>query len=152
QNWLTATDDVMQDSSPPQPLRKLSLAESAAASRDVTEVALPIVHPRHLPKTALLVAGMHRSGTSALARVLSLLGCDLPKPLMGGGASNEAGHWEREAIADFNDALLESAGSSWHDWLAFNPGWYRSPKGEEFKERAAALLAQEFGASRLFVL
>ena len=32
-------------------------------------------------KTAILVAGMHRSGTSALARTLSLLGCDLPKTL-----------------------------------------------------------------------
>ena len=96
--------------------------------------------------------GTERSGTSPLTRVFSLLGCDLPKTLMEGTASNETGHWESQAVADFNDALLESAGSSWHDWLAFNPGWYRSPKAEEFKERAGTLLAQEFGASRLFVL
>src|SRR5262245_11007788 len=151
-NWLTATDDLMQDSSPSQPLRKLSRAESASAPRDMAEGGLPVAHPRRLPKTALVVAGMHRSGTSAITRVLSLLGCDLPKTLMGGAASNEAGHWESQTLADFNDALLESAGSSWHDWLLFNPGWYRSPKAEEFKERAGALLAQEFGASRLFVL
>jgi hypothetical protein len=83
---------------------------------------------------------------------LSLLGCDLPKTLMGAAAANETGHWESQAIADFNDALLDSAGSNWHDWLAFNPGWYRSPKAEEFKERALEVLGQEFGTSRLFVL
>src|SRR5262245_64476851 len=113
----------MQESSPSQPLRKLSRAESASAPREMAEVGLPVAHPRHLPKTALVVAGMHRSGTSALTRVLSLLGCDLPKTLMAGAASNETGHWESQAVADFNDELLESAGSSWHDWLAFNAGW-----------------------------
>jgi hypothetical protein len=95
---------------------------------------------------------MHRSGTSALARVLSLLGCDLPKTLMGVFKGNETGHWESEAIRNFNDTVLESAGSAWDDWLAFNPGWYRSPKADEFKMRAVALLADEFGSSRLFVL
>ena len=46
-------------------------------------------------RRAIVVAGSHRSGTSALARVLSLVGCDLPKhvmpPLAG---NNELGFWE----------------------------------------------------------
>lgn len=103
-------------------------------------------------RIAVLVLGMHRSGTSALTRVVSLLGCDLPKDLMAANPTNEAGHWESSAIARLNDEILSSAGSTWHDWLAFNPGWYASPKAAEFKERALAALAEEFGTSRLFVL
>lgn len=95
---------------------------------------------------------MHRSGTSALARVLNLLGCDLPKTLMQPSPSNEAGHWESDAIYRLNDRILESAGTTWHDWLELNPKWFDSPKAEEFRDEAIAALNDEFGASRLFVL
>lgn len=103
-------------------------------------------------RVGVLVLGMHRSGTSALARVLNLLGCDLPKTLVQSAPSNEAGHWESLPIARFNDRILESAGSTWWDWMPFNPGWYSSPKAADFKEEALSLLDDEFGGSRLFVL
>jgi hypothetical protein len=103
-------------------------------------------------RTCVLVLGMHRAGTSALARVLNLVGCDLPKTLIGANKSNETGHWESEAIARFNDRLLASAGSTWDDWLAFNPGWFTSPKAAQFHEEALSVLDEEFGSSRLFVL
>lgn len=103
-------------------------------------------------RTCVLILGMHRSGTSALARVFNLLGCDLPKTLMGGDESNLPGHWESSEIRDFNERILKSAGSSWHDWLEFNPGWFESPKAEEYLEEAKVILHSEFGHSRFFVL
>ena len=103
-------------------------------------------------RIGMLVLGMHRSGTSALSRVLSLLGCDLPKTLMEGREDNETGHWESDALCSVNDEILASAGSNWFDWLPFNPGWYDSPKMEDYKDRALAVLEEEFGASRLLVL
>lgn len=103
-------------------------------------------------RVGVLVLGMHRSGTSALTRVLSLLGCDLPKTLVPAHPSNEAGHWESLPIVELNDDILNSAGTNQNDWLAFNPGWYASPKAAEFKERALSALAEEFGKSRLFAL
>lgn len=103
-------------------------------------------------RIGVVVLGMHRSGTSALTRVLSLLGCDLPKTLMPTASSNEAGHWESLPIAQLNDEILKSAGSHWHDWLAVNPGWASSPKAGEFKEKAIAAIGEQFGSSRLFVL
>jgi hypothetical protein len=103
-------------------------------------------------RIAVLVLGMHRSGTSALTRVLSLLGCDLPKTLVDPHPSNETGHWESLPIVRLNDGILSSAGSNWHDWLAFNAGWHSSPKAFEFKEKALAALEEEFGRSRLLVL
>ena len=95
---------------------------------------------------------MHRSGTSAVTRVLASLGCDLPKTLMEADSNNAMGYWESTEIADLNDAILVSAGSSWDDWEAFNPEWYASPIAEGFRERARAVLTSEFGDSRLFVL
>ena len=106
-------------------------------------------------RVAILVAGMHRSGTSAVTRILSLAGCDLPKNLMTGDVANkfnERGFWEPRSIADLNDEVLASAGSAWDDWRAFDSGWYVSPIAEEFRERARAVLNEEFGTSRLFVL
>jgi hypothetical protein len=103
-------------------------------------------------RTGVIVLGMHRSGTGALTRVLGLLGCDLPKTLMDGNKTNETGHWESTPVCRLNDRMLESAGSSWDDWLPLNPDWFRSPKVEEFRAEAAGLLASEFGASSFFVL
>lgn len=103
-------------------------------------------------RVGVLVLGMHRSGTSALARVLNLLGCDLPKTLMDASPANEAGYWESRAIMNLNDEILSSAGSNWRDWLAFNSGWYASPRAAEFKEKALTVLEEEFTHSRLFVL
>ncbi|MGP0565579.1 MULTISPECIES: glycosyltransferase [unclassified Nitrospina] len=98
-------------------------------------------------KVAVLVAGMHRSGTSALTRTLNLLGCDLPKT-----PSNDPDHWESKVIMDLNDAILESGGSFWHDWERFNPGWRDSPLVDAFRARARDALSSEFGNSPLFVL
>ncbi|WP_156370293.1 hypothetical protein [Novosphingobium sp. Leaf2] len=102
--------------------------------------------------TCVLVLGAHRSGTSALTRVLNTQGCALPATLMGPNVGNESGHWESEAISAFNDELMSSAGTSWDDWQPFNDDWYRSPIAERFANRARALVRQEFEDAPLFVL
>ena len=107
---------------------------------------------RKMKKTAILIAGMHRSGTSLLARILNICGCDLPKTLMEPNPSNKTGHWESEKLKILNDDILASAGSSWDDWDSFNPQWYASPVADGFRERALTILEGEFGDSRLFVL
>jgi len=103
-------------------------------------------------RKGILVLGMHRSGTSALTRMLHLLGCQLPKQVMSEGVGNEFGHWESAPIASFNDEVLASAGSSWDDWLPFNSDWYQSPVVYDFVNRGRAWLTEEFGSSPLFVL
>ncbi len=103
-------------------------------------------------RRAVLVLGMHRSGTSALARVLSLRGVDLPAHLMAPNRGNQTGYWEPAPIVAFNDELLDYFGTAWDDPFAAvqlpEPGLV--PR--RFHHRARALLEQEFGDSRLFVL
>jgi len=63
--------------------------------------------------TAIMVLGMHRSGTSALTRVLNLLGADLPDDLMPANAYNKSGYWEPSAVVALNDAWLDKAEAAW---------------------------------------
>lgn len=104
-------------------------------------------------RRAVVVLSMHRSGTSALTRMLGLLGCDLPATLIPGRAGdNETGFWESQPVVDLNEAICASAGSFWNDWLPLDEGWLGSPLRQAFAERAQAVLRDELGASRLFVL
>ncbi len=104
-------------------------------------------------RICVLVVGMHRSGTSALTRVLNLVGCDLAERLVKPSPNdNELGFWESRALVDLNEEILASAGSMWDDAAALNPAWFQSPKCVEFKRRAAELLAREYAGSSLFAL
>ena len=107
---------------------------------------------RAATRTGILVAGMHRSGTSALARVLTLAGCDLPQTLVEAKPDNVAGFWESPRVVELNDAILASAGSCWDDWRPLERGWHASPAAGPFRERAVEVLRQEYGESGLFVL
>jgi GT2 family glycosyltransferase len=103
-------------------------------------------------RRAIVVLGMHRSGTSALTRVISLLGADLPSNLMPASSDNEAGFFESNDLMNIHDDLLESAGSDWQDWRAFNSDWYTSPAAPVFKERVLDVLRHDYADSRLFVI
>lgn len=113
----------------------------------------PRVTPRaRVRKSAVVIAGMHRSGTSVVARTLSLLGCALPRTLVESDRYNERGYWESQAVLNLNDEILASAGSSWDDWEPVNPAWFHSPVAAEFRDRARDVLSSEFGTAPLFVL
>ena len=103
-------------------------------------------------KVAILVAGMHRSGTSALTRVLNIAGCDLPKTLVSPRRGNLAGFWESQPIANLNQEILASANSFWDDLRLLDRNWYSSSVADGFRERAQEILQEEFGSSTLFVL
>lgn len=103
-------------------------------------------------RTAVIVLGMHRSGTSAFARVASLLGCDLPKNLMPADKGNDLGHWESNSVTSLNERLLATAGSKWDDWTPLNKGWEKSAVSPAFLAEAQKVLKDEYGNSPLFVL
>lgn len=103
-------------------------------------------------RTYMLVLGMHRSGTSALTRTLSLGGADLPERLMAPSSSNETGYWESKALVAFNDRLLADLGSTWRDWgrldLAIaGPGFRQAAK-----RGIQDILAADYGDARLAVV
>lgn len=115
---------------------------------------MPEVGPQggSIGRRALVVAGMHRSGTSAMARTLSLLGAALPVHLMDGHADNPTGFWESEKLADLNDEILTTLDSEWDDVFSFRPRPYLSNFDRVFVGRAVELLQQEFGDAELIAL
>jgi hypothetical protein len=95
---------------------------------------------------------MHRSGTSALTRVLNLLGCALPDNLLGAGVGNETGHWEAASAVTLNDQIFASAGTRWDDWGPLNDDWRQSPLRDEMLHKAAAVIEEHADLGSLFAI
>lgn len=100
----------------------------------------------------IIVLGMHRSGTSAVAGVLTKLGGAAPGTLFPPDSGNARGYFESTRFMHLHDELLSSAGSCWHDWRKFNPAWHRSPTADAFKQRAKQIFEAEFGNATLPIL
>ena len=92
------------------------------------------------------ILGMHRSGTSLLTRLLSLLGVELGPDahLMAPTKFNPTGFWEHEGIVALNDELLARLGGRWQEPPPLAPGWERDPALDDLREKARALVAADF--------
>ena len=89
----------------------------------------------------LVIAGMHRSGTSALARSCNLLGVDLGDDFIPTQPDNRSGFWEDATVKDADDALLASHGMLWDDVGPLPQPWRDGFGGGEVRERLRATLA-----------
>lgn len=104
------------------------------------------------PRKAILVLGMHRSGTSALSGLIAAHGAAPPKHLLPGSLHNPKGHWESTPLTLADDDLLTAAASSWHDWLPLDRQWLQSPAAERFRHTINAVILSEFGDAPLFFI
>jgi len=105
-----------------------------------------------MKRQAILVLGMHRSGTSALGGVISALGAAGPKTLIGAGPCNPRGFFESLPLALAHDELLASAASCWHDWRQLNPRWLHSKAAESHRQKIRTILIDEFGDEPLIYI
>ena len=134
------------------PTVKLKVLREGSSKRE-RQHRRSVVTPFPSRKSALIVLGMHRSGTSPMTRVLNLLGGDLPSNLMPPApGDNELGFWEPDDIVRIHDELLSSAGSSWDDVSPFPESWYGSNVVDGFRERILHILERDFSRSAIFVL
>ena len=108
--------------------------------------------PSRSPRLALLVLGMHRSGTSALARVLNLRGLDIGSQLLPASENNRTGFWESRELVELHEELLERLGQGWQSITALPAGWWRKPGMEELRQRFLSYLERDFGNSSAFVI
>ena len=106
---------------------------------------------RHL----LLIAGMHRSGTSALCAALERCGVSFGSNLLSPMAGvNEDGFWEDADVVALNEQLLERLGGT---WFAPPPGlgevdWNSTTWSDLHGPAARTLLARGFGPAPLQAL
>lgn len=102
--------------------------------------------------TAVLILGMHRSGTSSVAGALVRLGGDAPLHMMAPQSDNERGYWESSVIMEMNGDVLAAGDSDWTDWRKFDCGHIGGPFVDGLRARAKATLIAEFADARIPVI
>ena len=104
-----------------------------------------------MQKQLLVVLGMHRSGTSAIARGLQVLGASLGDALVPAGFDNPKGFWEDRDILRINEALLAELQSAYDHVGLLDPD-ERSPVIAALENDARTALAQKFAQVDFFAL
>ena len=102
------------------------------------------------PRTAILISGMHRSGTSAITRVISLLGAGLPDDMIEAKSDNERGFWEGREVIALDERALEKFGSWWGGWQSIDTK--RLLASKKLVASARELVRKEFSDADFIVL
>ena len=101
-------------------------------------------------KDAVLVVGMHRSGTSVLTRGLKALGVQLGDHLASSAEDNLRGFWEDKDVLDVNEKILRALGRRWD---SVSPVPLASLQNEVFRslrDEGRTLLKERFGKESLW--
>jgi len=93
---------------------------------------------------------MHRSGTSAVAAALHVLGLDVGSEsgLMAADAANPEGYLEIGAIADLDDEILALLGGRWDAPPVLAEGWANDPALTPWVRRAMTTRASHLPGDR----
>lgn len=91
------------------------------------------------------VLGMHRSGTSLVARLVNLLGVDLgaSASLATPAPDNPGGYWEHADLKRLNDEILMTLGGRWDEPPPLPPGWEMQPRLAALRDVARRRLDAE---------
>ena len=97
----------------------------------------------------LIVAGMHRSGTSLIAGLLQQLGWDVgpAADLMKPKQDNPRGFFEHLPAVRVNDRVLYRMGGSWRSPPALPPGWELDSRLDDLRDEAGAVIRRLRAAS-----
>lgn len=103
-------------------------------------------------RAALVVAGMHRSGTSAMARVLGLAGAGMPERVIKAASDNPLGFWEPRDVVALNDEIFRTVGSNWNDIFGARVAALAEPLWRDFLPRARSVIALNYARGDLAVM
>ena len=101
---------------------------------------------------AVLVLGMHRSGTSAVTRILNLLGVSLGSDLMRPGGDNPSGFWEQQQAVAIHESLLAALGMAWDDPRPLPVDWLHGSAAATARTAIIELVRREFGGCALWAV
>ncbi|MEP6818525.1 MAG: sulfotransferase [bacterium] len=104
-------------------------------------------HPastRDNPTAVTCITGMHRSGTSLVARLLHECGMALgpERELKKPAADNLDGYFENRKFVRLNENIITQFGGRWNHPPSFPPGWELTPEASQFLEPAKNLVSQ----------
>jgi hypothetical protein len=87
---------------------------------------------------------MHRSGTSALARGLQMMGVYLGNDFLSPRPDNPTGYWEDRNIYEINERLLAVLGLRWEDVALIDDARWQEPEVEALRAEAVKYLESQF--------
>lgn len=99
------------------------------------------------------ILGMHRSGTSVVARTLNLIGVDLGSEdavRVEPAYDNSKGHWEHKEIAFINETILRRYGGSWDEPPILPEGWETSSSLDDLRNDVRKLMRDQFANASLW--
>jgi O-antigen biosynthesis protein len=90
----------------------------------------------------IIVLGMHRAGTSAITRLINLMGAYLgpEAQLLPATSDNPKGYWERIDVLQLHEWVLEQIDADWHLISSVDPEHIDSGILETFAHRARHIL------------
>ena len=95
-------------------------------------------------KEIVLILGMHRSGTSLIARYISELGYSIGVSVMHPSYDNPQGFYENDAIVELNNILLHKCRSKWDLPVLLTSQLEKQLTRDYFKEHFEKILDNEF--------
>lgn len=86
----------------------------------------------------VFVLGMHRSGTSAVTRLINLLGVAAPREsdLVPANEKNRRGYWESMSLVQFNTRVLAAVDCDMSCPIALERGWERDARLDRARAEA----------------
>src|SRR2546423_870535 len=92
----------------------------------------------------ICIAGMHRSGTSMITRLLNLCGLYLgaTTELSATAPDNEAGFWENLYFTKLNEEALTRLGGGWDLPATLTEGWEQDAEMSPLRDEATELVRQ----------
>ena len=99
---------------------------------------------------AVLLLGMHRSGTSAFARGLGALGVYLGNDFLDAQPENPTGYWEDKGIVELNESLLGVLGLKWDDAQAIDRRALERRRVRALRRDAIRYLKRTFSSAPLW--
>ncbi len=101
-------------------------------------------------RICVIVLGMHRSGTSAVAGCLSRIGIEFGDKLLSPEPYNPRGFYEHVDILAINEEILRMFNSSFDDILPLPQNWHRSEFLLPFKDKLIEIINRDFKEADVF--
>ncbi len=128
-----------------------STASTPAATKPAASKSV-VPAPPPFAGDAVLVLGMHRSGTSAITGALGVLEVPLGSRLIDAGPDNPGGYWEQRDAVLLDEQLLHALGSDWDDPTPLPESWLDGEPATVAAAAIRALVGDEFSGKSLWAL
>lgn len=101
---------------------------------------------------AVVVLGMHRSGTSLVTEMLSRFGYHAGDGLLPGNEFNPRGYWELRRVAEIHNEFFRRLGRTWADPRPLPPTVFGSPHATWAQNQLRLVVEDEFGGATRWVV